>query len=90
MPSRLQADLSEFSEGKGSGGFASTHSRVEKEALGFSSLQVLSPQIPIPATQVATLFLSIMLRGLGEPALDLPLPLLSPLFQKYLFISTLL
>lgn len=55
MPSCLQADLSEFSEGKGGGGFASIHSGGEKEALGFSSLQVLSPQIPVPALQVAKL-----------------------------------
>lgn len=29
--------------------FVSNHSRVEREALGFSSLQVLSPQLPVPA-----------------------------------------
>lgn len=70
--------------------FASIHSRVEKEALEFSSLQVLSPQLAVPATQVTTLFLYTMLCGQGEPVLNLPLPLLlSLLFKKYLFISTL-
>lgn len=39
MPSCLQADLSEFSEGKGGGGFASVHRGGEKEALGLSSLR---------------------------------------------------
>lgn len=31
MPSCLQADLSEFSKGKGGGGFVSVHSGVEKK-----------------------------------------------------------
>lgn len=58
-------------KGKEVEAFASIHSRVGKEALGFSSLQVLSPQLSVPATQVATLFLSIMLCGQGEPAVTL-------------------
>lgn len=33
-------------EGKEVGAFASDHSRVEREALGFSSRQVLSLQVP--------------------------------------------
>lgn len=47
MPSCLQTDCSEFSEGKESGTFASNHNGVEREALGFSSLQVLRPQLPV-------------------------------------------
>lgn len=31
------------------GAFASNHSRVEREAPGFSSVQVLSLQLPVPA-----------------------------------------
>lgn len=38
MSSCLQTDRYELCEGKGGGGFASNHSRVGREALGFSSL----------------------------------------------------
>lgn len=38
VSSCLQTDRYELREGKGGGGFASNHSRVEREALGVSSL----------------------------------------------------
>lgn len=65
--------------------FVSNHSRVEREALGFSSLQVLSPQLPVPAWEVKLLpwFFPPCCVIRVKPALDLPLPLLlllSPLF----------
>lgn len=69
MPSCLQTDLSEFSEGKGSEAFASNHSRIEKEVLGFSYLGAeSSTPFSSPRTQVAALVLCTMLCDLGEPS----------------------
>lgn len=59
------------------GAFASHHSRTEREALGFSSLWVLSLQLLVPARELKVLpwfFVQCCVIWV-KPALDLPAPL---------------
>lgn len=80
MTSCLQTDGCDFCEGKGGGVFASNHSRAEREALGFSSLQVLSLQLPVSARELKLLpwfFIQCCVIWV-KPALDLPVPPASP------------
>lgn len=79
-PLAFRQTVGSFAEEKEVGVFGSDHSRADREALGFSSGQVLSLQAPVIAGELKSppwVFVRCCVIGVN-PVLDLPVPPAAP------------